>query len=110
MFVCTSDVVIDVDKETYQCSLGVFELTEVVDDAGKKHKNVICKLCEGVISAYAGGTSKLFNYLKAKHPVTHTKAVLRECSTQKQTTLGMFATTCPHAQANRSTTLIAKRL
>ena len=24
LFVCASDVAIDVDKETYQCSLGVF--------------------------------------------------------------------------------------
>ena len=37
LFVCASDVDIDVDKETYQCSLEVFfELTEVVDDAEKK--------------------------------------------------------------------------
>ena len=84
------------------------ELTEVVDDAGKKHKNVICKLCEGVILAYAGGTSNLFNYLKAKHPITHTKAVPKECSTQKQTTLGMFVTACPPARANRITMLIAE--
>ena len=35
LFICASDVDINVDKETYQCSLGVFELTVVVDDAGK---------------------------------------------------------------------------
>ena len=52
----------------------------------------------------------MFNYLKAKHPVAHTKAVLKECSTQKQTTLGTFATTCPPAQANRITTLITKSI
>ena len=59
-----------------------------------------------MILAYAGGTSNLFNDLEAKHPVTHTKVVPRECSTQKQTTLGMFATACPPARANRTTTLI----
>ena len=74
----------------------------------KKHKKAICKLCEGVILAHAGGMSNLFNHLKAKHPVAHTKAVPRECSTQKQTTLGMFATACPPARANRITTLITK--
>ena len=52
----------------------------------KKHKEAICKLCEGVTLAYAGGTSNLFNHLEAKHPVAHTKAVPKECSTQKQTT------------------------
>ena len=55
-----------------------FELTEVVDDAGKKHKKAICKLCEGVTLAYAGGTSNLFNHLEAKHPVAYTKAVPKE--------------------------------
>ena len=64
--------------------------------------------CEGVTLAYAGGTSNLFNYLKAKHPITYTKAVLKECSTQKQTTLGTFATACPPARANRITTLNAE--
>ena len=74
----------------------------------KKHKKAICKLCEGVTLAYAGGTSNLFNHLEAKHPVAHTKSVPRECSTQKQTTLGTFATACPPARANRITTLIAE--
>ena len=36
LFVCASDVDIDVDRETYECTLGVFELTEVVDDSEKK--------------------------------------------------------------------------
>ena len=66
-----------------------FELMEGVDDAGK-HKKAICKLCEGVtLIAYAGGTTYLFNHLEAKHPVVHTKAVAKECSTQKQATLGL---------------------
>ena len=58
---------------------------EVVDDAGKKNKckKEICKLCEEVTLAYARGTSNLFNHFEAKHPVAHTKAVPRECSTQK---------------------------
>ena len=68
-----------------------FELTKVVDNAEKKHKKAICKLCEGMTLAYAGGTNNLFNHLEAKHPVAHTKAVPREYSTQKQTTLGVFA-------------------
>ena len=54
----------------------------------KKHRKAIYKLCEGVTLAYAGGMSNLLNHLEAKHPVTHTKAVPRECSKQKQTTLG----------------------
>ena len=75
----------------------------------KKHKKAICKLCEGVTLAYAGGTSNLFNHLEAKHPVAHTKAVpTQECSTQKQTTLGTFATAFPPARANRITMLIAE--
>ena len=48
------------------------------------------------------------NHLEAKHPVAYTKAVLKECSMQKQTTLGTFATACPPARANRITTLTAK--
>ena len=40
-----------------------FELMEVVDDAGKKRKKAIFKLCEGVTLAHAGGTSNLFNHL-----------------------------------------------
>ena len=56
---------------------------------------MICKLCEGVTLAYAGGTNNLFNDLKAKHLVARTKAVPRECSTQKQTTLRTFTTACP---------------
>ena len=74
----------------------------------RKHKKAICKLCEGVTLAYAGGTSNLFNHLEAKHPVAYTKAVPKECSRQKQTTLGTFATACPPARANRITTLIAE--
>ena len=76
----------------------------------EKHKKAICKLCEGVTLAYAGGTSNLFidNHLEAKHPVAYTKAVPKECSTQKQTTLETFATACPPARANRITTLTAK--
>ena len=70
-----------------------FELMKVVDDAGKKHKKAICKLCEGMTLACAGGTSNLFNHLEAKHPVAHMKAVPKEYSTQKQTTLRMFAIT-----------------
>ena len=35
----------------------------------KKHRKAICKLCEGVTLAHAGGTSNLFNHLEAKHPV-----------------------------------------
>ena len=85
-----------------------FELTEGVDDAGKKPKKAICKLCEGVTLAYAGGTSNLFNHLEAKHPIAYTNAVLKECSTQKQTTLGTLATACPPAQANRITRLITR--
>ena len=61
---------------------------------------MICKLCEGVTLAYAGRTSNLFNDLEAKHSVTHTKVVPKECSTQKQTTLGTFTTACPPARAN----------
>ena len=72
----------------------------MVDDAGKKHKKAVCKLCEGVTLAYAGGMSNLFNQLEAKHPVAYTKAISKECSMQKKTTLGMFATTCPPAGAN----------
>ena len=75
---------------------------------GKKHQKAIYKLCEGVTLAYVGGTSNLFNHLKAKHHVAYMNAVPKECSTQKQTTLGMFATTCPPARANRITTLIAE--
>ena len=63
---------------------GFFELTEVVDNAGIKHKKAICKLCEGMTLAYAGGTSNLFNHLEAKHPVANTKTVPRECSTQSK--------------------------
>ena len=99
-----------ISMSTKRCTSAVwefFELMEVADDAGKKHKKAICKFCEGVTLAYAGGTSNLFNHLEAKHPVAHTKAVPRECPTQKQTTLGTFATACPPAQANRITTLIA---
>ena len=73
----------------------------------KTHKKATCKLCEGVILAHAGGTSNLFNHLEAKHPVAHTKAVPRECSTQKQTTLETFATACPTPRTNRIITLIA---
>ena len=65
-------------------------------------------MCEGVTLAYAGETSNLFNHLEAKHPITYTKEFPKECSTQKQTTLGTFATACPPAQANRITTLIAE--
>ena len=72
----------------------------------KKHQKRICKLCERVTLAYAGGTSNLFNHLEAKHPVAYTKAFLKECSMQKQTTLGTFSTAC--SRANRITTLIAK--
>ena len=86
----------------------IFELTEVVDNARKEHKKVICKLCEEVTLAYAGGTGKLFSHLEAKHPVPYTKAVPKELYTQKQTTLGTFATACPLARANRITTLIAE--
>ena len=68
---------------------------------------MICKLCEGMTLAYAGGMSDLFNHLEAKHPIPRTKAVPKECSTQKQTTLGTFATACP-ARVNRITTLIVK--
>ena len=67
----------------------------------KKHKKAICKLCERVTLAYAGGTNNLFNQLEAKHLVAYTKAISKECSMQKKTTLGMFATTCPPAVANR---------
>ena len=43
----------------------------------------------------------MFNDLEAKHPVAHTKAVPKECSTKKQTTLGTFTTACPPARANK---------
>ena len=63
----------------------IFELAEMVDDAGRKQ--------------YASCVSE---YMQEEQPIcsttskpsTHTKAVTRECSTQKQTTLGTFATTC----------------
>ena len=54
------------------------------------------------------GMSNLFNHLEAKHPVTHTKAVPRECPMQKQTTLGMFTTACPPAQVNKIAMLLAE--
>ena len=72
--------------------LEFIELMEVVDDAGKERKKAIYKLCDGVTLACAGGTSNLFNHLIAH---TNSKAVPRECSTQKQTTLGTFATAFP---------------
>ena len=108
---CSSALAMSISMLTKRHTSAVwefFELTEVVDDAGKKHKKVICKLYEGVTLAYAGGTRYLFNHLEAKHPVAYTKAVPKECSTQKQTTLGTFATACPSARANRITTLIAE--
>ena len=61
-----------------------FELTEVVDDAGKKTQEKRYASSEGATLAHAGGTSNLFNYLE----VIRIKAVPRECSSQKQTTLG----------------------
>ena len=108
---CSSALAMSISMSTKRRTSAVsefFELTVVVDDAGKKHKKAICKLCEGVTLAYAGGTSNLFNHLEAKHPVAYTKAVPKECSRQKQTTLGTFATACPPARANRITTLIAE--
>ena len=108
---CSSALAMSISMSTKRRTSAVwefFELTEVVDDAGKKHKKAICKLCEGVTLAYAGGKSNLFNHLEAKHPVAYMKAVPKECSTQKQTTLGTFATACPPAQANRITMLIAE--
>ena len=92
---CSSALAMSISMWTKRRTSAVwefFELTEVVDDAEKKHKKAICKLCEGAILAYAGGMSNLFNHLEAKHPVAHTKVVPRECSTQKQSTLGTFAT------------------
>ena len=44
-----------------------FELKEVVEK-GKKIKKAICKLCDDVSLAYAGGTTNLRNHLEAKHP------------------------------------------
>ena len=108
---CSSALAMSISMSTKRRTSAVwefFELTEVVDDAGKKHKKAICKLCERVTLAYAGRTSNLFNHLEARHPVAHMKAVPRECSTQKQTTLGTFATACPPAQVNRITTLITE--
>ena len=56
-----------------------------------KHQKVICQFCEGVTLIYAEGMSNLFNHLKTKHPIARTKTFPKECSTQKQTTLGTFA-------------------
>ena len=109
LFICTSNVDIDVDKETYQCSLEFFELTEVVDDAGKKRKKAIYKLCEGVTLAYAWGTSNLFNHLGAKHlSLIQRQFWENALRRSKLHTSGMFATACPPARANRITTLIAE--
>ena len=86
-----------------------FELMEV-DVDGKKTKKAICKLCDGLKLAYGGGTTNLLNHLEAKYPVSYKNAVPVEASVQKkQTTLGVFqAKTCPPAQANTITALVAE--
>ena len=71
----------------------------MVDDAGKKGKKAIRKLCAGVTLAYAG--KKLFVQSPRSQAFRH--SVLRESSMQNQTTLGTFANTCPSAQVDRIT-------
>ena len=53
-----------------------------------------------------GGTSNLFNHLKAKQPVTHTKAVPRKCSLCRSKL--PWVRLLPPARANRITMLITK--
>jgi len=51
--------------------LDFFELNDVMEKGTKIKKamcKLMCKLCDGVSSAYSGGTSNLHNHLKAKHP------------------------------------------
>ena len=63
---CSSVLAMSISMSTKRHTSAVwefFELMEVVDDAGKKRKKAIFKLCEGVTLAYAGGTSNLFNHL-----------------------------------------------
>ena len=49
---------------------------------GKKMKKAVCKLCEDVKLAYAGGTSNLINHLQGKHVEIH-KRVFVESSSSK---------------------------
>ena len=68
-----------------------FELMKVVDDAGKKTQESDMQVVRENDISISRRTNNLFNHLEAKHPIAHTKAVPREYSTQKQTTLGVFA-------------------
>ena len=43
-----------------------FELNNILEN-GKKIRKTSCKLCDGLLLAYSGGTSNLHNHLKAKH-------------------------------------------
>ena len=75
-----------------------FELSDV----GKKIRRESCKLCDGVLLAYSGGTSNLHNHLEAKHP-SH----VEKDEDKKQFTLAGFKNCLP-ARSNDITMLIAE--